>query len=224
MDGSISGYACNQNCRLVQNSDGGGGQNSSTGGGGSIPFYLLQSLNNNSGTGTSTGTPSSTPETPKVLGEKGEAKIQMTKKASVEFANPGDKNIEYRIKITNVGKLTVFGATLTDVLPDGFLFADSGKNSKTWQMGDIKAGATKDVVYFVDISSKAEPKRYTNTATLTSLNYDPVIARADIEVKPIRVLAATGFELNEFIALILFIVILLASSLVISKKLDQSNQ
>jgi uncharacterized repeat protein (TIGR01451 family) len=210
-----AGFVCSQNC-ILQSTGSSGGESSGGSGGGSSVILLLNNQTNK--TGTTTGNTTAVPENPKVLGESGEPKLSLTKKVNVEFANPGDKNIEYRIKIGNVGNLTASEVVLDDVLPEGFIFSDTGKKSKTWKIGDLKAGETKDIVYFVDILDDATPKTYVNTATAKSLNSDPVVARAELTVKPIKVLAASGFDISEFLAITFLMLLLVIASVVFKRR------
>ena len=197
--------ACSSNCQLNQcGSSGGGG----------VPLYLLTSQSN----AISTASPTPTQENPKVLGDSGEPKLNVTKKVNVEFANPGDENIEYRVKISNSGNLSAFNVVLEDVLPGGFVFSDTGKDTKTWDIGELKAGETKDVVYLVNIKDDVLPNTYINTATVKSLNNDPIIARAELEIKPIKVLAASGFEKSEFAAMAALMLLLIVASAVLKRR------
>jgi uncharacterized repeat protein (TIGR01451 family) len=211
-----AGFVCTQSCTLQSTGSSGGGSSGGNSGGGSSVVLLLNNQTNNFG--TTTGNTTAVPENPKVLGETGEPKLSLTKKVNVEFANPGDQDIEYRVKISNIGNLTATKVMLDDVLPDGLVFSDTGQNTKTWDIGDLKAGETKDIVYFVDIKDDATPKTYTNTATAKSLNSDSVVARADLLVKPIKVLAATGFEKTEFAAITALMILLIIASVVLKKR------
>jgi len=195
-DGGTSNGACpatcSNTCQSNQCSSGGGGG----GGGGGTPPFLLGN--------TASGYSLSTPQ-PIVKGEEGAPSFKITKTITtkLEFANPGQKDIEYSIIVTNEGNLTAYGVTLKDALPSGLRYADSSASPRAWDLGDIEAGKNKAVTYKVNVNEDAKPMLYRNTAEATATNISEAVqASADLNVKTTRVLAATGFDVSEFAGLV----------------------
>jgi uncharacterized repeat protein (TIGR01451 family) len=201
-NGSENCSSCSQDC------------GSCSSGGGGTPLCFL--LGNCPG---ATGFLSEASSEPTVLGEEGAPKLLIAKSVSKAFANPGDKEIMYNIKITNNGNLTAFETVLNDSLPAGLSFADSEVRQKTWQLGDIAPGETKEVNYKVNVDKDAKAMVYTNTAEASAKNHDVVRATASLEVKDIKVLAATGFNLNELVFLGTVLFSLLGLSLFFKRRL-----
>lgn len=138
-----------------------------------------------------------------VLGEEGEPKLKITKIVSTPTAKAGDKGIEYTITVINEGNLDSFSTILTDELPAGLSFEDYEFSARMWELGDIMTGETKTITYKVNVNDDAQAGVYTNTASVNSDNHDFVSASANLEIEAIIVLAETGFDIIEFMILIL---------------------
>lgn len=153
-----------------------------------------------------------------VLGEEGSPLLKITKTASTKFANAGDKNIEYTVTVANEGKLTSFATVLVDQLPEGLKYQDHDSNTRIWNLGDIKPGENKVITYKADVNQSAPDNVYINTATVHSDNHDFVSATAELTVGKVKVLAATGFNVNELILLSSILVGLIGASRLLRKK------
>ncbi len=138
-----------------------------------------------------------------VKGEEGEPILNIEKQVMAEFANPGDENIEYKISITNNGNITAYNVVLTDALPAGFAYSDGSEADKIWELGDIESGQTKGAEYFVNIASSTEPGIYANIAQASADNHGNISASVDLEIKGVEVLSESGFNLNEYILLLI---------------------
>jgi len=190
---TVSGDGCSSDCKTE---------------GGGTPLCIL--------TGTCGGS-TPTPEL-QVLGESGTPDLSITKTIDREFANAGDTDIAYSVTIINNGDLTAYDAVLIDALPVGLKFTDGGGINKDWLLGDIEPGKSVSINYSVDVAEFALPLIYTNTATVSAMNNDPVSATADLEIRAIEVLAETGFSANEFMALIATFLILAGSAFTLRRK------
>ncbi|MBU4375536.1 DUF11 domain-containing protein [Patescibacteria group bacterium] len=157
----------------------------------------------------------------KVLGEAGAPNLTISKTVNVGFANPGDTVI-YKTDITNIGNIIAYNAILTDILPAGFTFSEYGTAFQTWELGDIEPGQAKTAEYSVDISSDTGEGIYTNLAQVSADGIDPISASADLEVRKPGVLgielAPTGFNIKEFIILILTFIMLAGSAVMLRKR------
>lgn len=157
-----------------------------------------------------------------VEGEEG-APILTIKKSVIlpsGFANLGDENIEFTVIVSNEGNLTAFNVNLRDLLPKELLFADGSQNDRSWELGDIEPGKSKEIVYKVNISKDAEPIVYKNIAEAKADNFtEAVKAEAVVPVLPVKVLAVTGFETNEFIALFLLLSFISGTAIQLRKRI-----
>jgi uncharacterized repeat protein (TIGR01451 family) len=157
---------------------------------------------------------------PIVLGVEGKPLLTIEKSVNLEFANPGDKAM-YSVKITNSGNLTAFGVTLKDVLPEGLVFSGDNKKEKNIDLGDIKAGETKIIEYEVLVNKTVKAGFYPNMAKAKALNHGEIIDSVDLEVREVKVLGEelvpTGFNINEFLALI-GILMAISATIIYSKK------
>ncbi len=161
----------------------------------------------------------------KILGEEGRPNLTIQKIINAKFANPGDNNIEYTIKINNIGNLTAYNTILRDVLPKGLMFADNNSSTKIWLLGNIKPQEKQTIKYYVNISTSTKAGIYINEATLQADNNNPVKAQAELKIKKIKVLgtelAPTGFNFGEFLLLIILATASIFTSILISKKSQQ---
>lgn len=219
VNGVGPGFICLSSCILepIGSSGGGGGVSRDVGQGSAGLIDLA--------TGKAIPPPEGTPnpEEPTVLGEIGEPKLAIIKSIEMEFANPGTKNIEYRVKISNTGNLSAFQVELDDVLPKGLVFSGTNATTKHWDVGDLAVGKSKEIIYSVDVKADAKPMEYINTATAKALNHDAVIARAKLAVEPIKVLAATGFNNTEFTFLLSLLMFFITGSAFLKRRLVLLN-
>ena len=151
-------------------------------------------------------------EEPIVLAEEGAPVLTITKTNNIEFANPGDTNIQYSVVVANTGDLTAYMVSLTDVLPNGLAYTDNVLKTQTWTLGDIAEGESVETKYLVSVDEAAKSGIYVNTAEAIAVNHPAVNDTAQLEVREIVVLAETGFSLPEFISLFLSAVFLLAAA------------
>ena len=135
---------------------------------------------------------------PKVLAEEPKPELTIDKTVDKSIANPGNV-ITYTVKVTNNGDATAINVQLQDVLPAGFTFEGSDNISKTWDLGDILVGETKQVTYSVKIDDKILAGTYENLAVAWADNNDQVTDFATVEVKVIKVLAETGPGAIDFL-------------------------
>ncbi|MEK7537673.1 MAG: hypothetical protein AAB619_01720, partial [Patescibacteria group bacterium] len=137
---------------------------------------------------------------PAVLGVTSEPMLAITKTVDVKVTNPG-KNVTYTVTLNNPGDTDVTNVSLTDTLPTGFTFVDSGKTTKTWSIGTLKAHHQRVINYLVKIGDGVKAGKYENAALVLSNELDPQTAKATVEVKVPQVLglATTGVSLRDYI-------------------------
>jgi uncharacterized membrane protein len=154
-----------------------------------------------------------------VLGEEGAPDLTLSHKSLEEFVNPGAKNVQFELIVTNNGDLTSYNTVLTKELPDGFNYAGIGGAHWTWHLGDILPGESKVVKVGVNVSGDAKAGNYKSEASVTSDNNEEVVATADLEVRLIAVLAETGFSAIEFGAMLSLLFVALGLKKVLKSKL-----
>jgi len=179
--------------------------------------YTFEAVANEGGQEVKKYATYSTDSCVKVKGEEGEPILVISKAVAQDIVNPGDKNVEYTITVTNEGNLTSFDTIVVDTLPTGLTFSEDGAKEKTWELGDLEPGDSREIIYYVDVSPDAEPKVYINTAVASSSNYPPVSDTADVNIEPVKVLAVTGFDGYEFMMLLMFALASLGSVTFIKK-------
>jgi len=230
-DGSNGGGGSGAGPGSIFNFNGGGsGTGSSAGPGTGNSGNTVSNTDTSSGTGSNAPT-DQTPTSPIVLGATGAPSLTIIKITNltegVRFANPGDKNIEYKVGINNNGNLTAYQITLNDVLPAGFTLSDTGLGSGSWPLGDLPAGASREFKYLVNVGSTVTPGVYVNTASARALNHDPVTATAKLEVKGVKVagieLPKTGFSWPEFFAIAGGLITAFSLSQILRRKLNEST-
>lgn len=160
---------------------------------------------------------------PDVLGEEGAPTLSITKTVNVEFANPGDENLEYTIMISNDGSLPAYNVVMVDALPNGLSFVGEEGEIKTMEIGDIESGESKAITILVNVDEDAIASIYTNTAEASADNHDTVTATADLEVREIEVLAESGFRTSELLLALFSVISLLAIAEVLRKKFLSNN-
>jgi uncharacterized repeat protein (TIGR01451 family) len=148
--------------------------------------------------------------------------LTVVKTVNKDKVNPGEKGIEYTIKINNSGNLTANGVRLNDVLPKGLIYSENDLDITNLNIGDIVPGEPYSLSYKVDVNKDVNEGKYVNTVTVTASNHDPVIAQAELSVVKTKVLgvefAASGFSIKEFLILVFILIILIFSIYLIKKK------
>ncbi len=111
----------------------------------------------------------------------------------VGFTNPG-KTVTYTVVVTNAAAATDIAKNviLTDTLPNGFTFVDTGLATKTTSLGDLAIGQSKTLTYVVQINGFQPAGTYINTASAKGDNTTTVIATSTVEVRVPQVLGATS--------------------------------
>ena len=95
--------------------------------------------------------------------------------------NPG-ATLTYTVVVTNTGDDTAHNVVITDTLPNGFTFADTGEATKTFNLGEIAPDASVSTTYEVTVGQDATAGIHENLATASSDNYPDVTAKAPVEV------------------------------------------
>ncbi|OGF28641.1 hypothetical protein A2331_04310 [Candidatus Falkowbacteria bacterium RIFOXYB2_FULL_34_18] len=160
-----------------------------------------------------------------VLGEEGAPilKLEKTIVEEKDFYNRGDEKIRYILTISNTGNLTAFNVVLTDKLLSGLKYTDIDGDIRTWEVGDLEAGETKQFSYLADVLEDAGPGIHTNTAKASADNHETIEASEDLQVVTIEVLSEellpeTGFSVHEFVVLLMILIGLTGASSLLKKK------
>ena len=125
---------------------------------------------------------------PVVLGETAPS-LTIEKSVAESFVNPGGM-ATYTVIVTNDGDAPAFNATLVDVLPTGFVFADTGKTTMTWELGDIAPTESVTITYDAKADVSTLAGKYINTATAAADDVDDIDATASLEIREVQVLGA----------------------------------
>ncbi|MFA6512027.1 MAG: SdrD B-like domain-containing protein [Patescibacteria group bacterium] len=134
---------------------------------------------------------------PKVLGVDTSAQLTINKTVDKEVINPRGLLL-YSVTVTNVGDETATNVTVTDNLPQGFTFVADGAVTKVYAIGDLEPNHSRTITYQVRVAEDAKAGTYTNLAVATADNASKIADQADVEVRPGRVLAATGAGTLEY--------------------------
>lgn len=131
--------------------------------------------------------------TPRVLGATDQPSLTLTKKAEVTTTIAGS-TIGYSVTVLNGGTIDDTNVIVTDTLPDGFVFDDTGTTVRTWTIPSLRATESKTFTYLVRIDSSAAAGSYINTVVALGNLIDPVTAVAEVTVLAPQVLglATTG--------------------------------
>ena len=114
--------------------------------------------------------------------------LEIVKVVDKELVNPGDSVI-YTVTVTNVGEGTAINVILTDTLPSGFTFADTGNATKTWELGDMESGDSVTKEYDVNVDSNQPAGFNDNFAETWADNHDKIDDVATVEVRIPQILA-----------------------------------
>lgn len=120
--------------------------------------------------------------------------LQITKSNNINgFVNPG-QGVIYTVTVTNASGSTdtAKNVVITDTLPNGFVFADTGLATKTIAVGDLTPGQSKTFTYNVNVSQFQLAGFYTNTANAKGDNTTTVTATSVVEVRVPTVLGETS--------------------------------
>ena len=107
--------------------------------------------------------------------------LEITKLVDKQKVNPG-ATLTYTVVVTNTGDDTAHNVVITDTLPNGFTFADTGEATKTFNLGEIAPDASVSTTYEVTVGQDATAGIHENLATASSDNYPDVTAKAPVEV------------------------------------------
>jgi len=150
--------------------------------------------------------------------------LSMVKTVDKITVMPGDKNIKFTLLVTNTGNGSASNVAIKDTLPAGMTFSDDGSTMKTWELGLLGAGTSRELVYYADVAPDASADKLVNNAEVTADNYPTLSAKASINVLQPQVLgvklAETGFKLIEFLLLISVLIILLGASRFLKNKIS----
>lgn len=126
---------------------------------------------------------------PQVLAATANPKLAITKTVKEDFVNPGGK-ANYTVTVKNEGDATAVNVRITDSLPTGFTFTETGLANRVWVVGDLDAKAVKTITYEVTVDPATKTGTYENLAVAMADNHDPVSAQATIEVRKPSVLSS----------------------------------
>jgi len=129
-------------------------------------------------------------------------KLTIEKSIAETFANPGS-TINYTIVVKNTGSAVAYNIVLTDTLPDGFTYTDTGLSTREWNLGNFGAGTEKTITYQVSVGENVVPDDYLNTAEVKANDLDPVSDDATIEIREGEVLGEATTTVPTTVPIIL---------------------
>ncbi len=137
---------------------------------------------------------------PQILGATTAPNLTITKTVKPTTANPG-QTITYTVTIKNTGDGDAKNVVLTDTLPSGLTFLDTGKSTQTWDIGTLAANHDRVINYLVKVGSTVKAGTYKNLAVVTASDLSPQQATATLTVKVPQVLglATTGVSLRDYL-------------------------
>jgi uncharacterized repeat protein (TIGR01451 family)/LPXTG-motif cell wall-anchored protein len=94
-----------------------------------------------------------------------------------DIANPGE-TLHYTIVLKNNGNAPANNVKLTDTLPTGFTFSDTGLATKEWDLGNMAMGVEKITNYEVLVGQGVVPGDYKNIAAAQATNQGVIYAKA----------------------------------------------
>lgn len=137
---------------------------------------------------------------PSVLGATITPELILKKTVKGTTVNAGG-TATYTVTISNTGTADLTNVVLKDTLPKGFTFTDTGKATRSWTIGTLKAHHERVINYIVRVDATVKAGKFDNKAIATSAELDPQMAVATVTVKAPRVLglATTGASMNDYL-------------------------
>lgn len=129
----------------------------------------------------------------------------------------------YNITVENNGNSTASNVVLTDTLPEGFVFPESGENKKEWLLGDIEPGEYKSISYMVEAGNDLDSGIYENNIEVKAMNHEPVSLLDGINLKRSILNSLTGGNQLIFSLGIILIFIVLTIIILYGKKKRYGN-
>lgn len=102
--------------------------------------------------------------------------------------------IMYTITIKNYGTGDAINLILTDNLPSGFTYEDTGLTSRQWSYTSLSPGEVITETYNAKINNNITEATYITVATVSASNHNPISNKAQITVRTIptmQILLAT---------------------------------
>lgn len=118
--------------------------------------------------------------------------LTIDKTVAQPTVQPGD-HVSYSVVVKNTGNGAANNVVLTDVLPAGLTFADTGTTTRSWSIAAIFAAGDSTIIsYPVAAAADIALGSYVNTASLISSNHPSVSDTANVTVAlPVVLGAAT---------------------------------
>jgi uncharacterized repeat protein (TIGR01451 family) len=119
--------------------------------------------------------------------------LSITKSNNVSiFTNPG-QTVTYTVVVKNSALATASAVNvmMTDTLPAGFTFVDTGLSTKVIALGTIAPGNSVTLTYDVLVSTTISSGNYINTASAKGENTDTVSATSTVAIRVPEVLGVT---------------------------------
>jgi len=91
--------------------------------------------------------------------------------------------VAYKIYITNIGNINAVGIVVTDNLPDGFTYTDTGLIARQWHYTSLAPGENKTITYDVKIADNAKDGTYMNIASIKGDNFSSITDKVEIVVR-----------------------------------------
>lgn len=117
--------------------------------------------------------------------------LELDKTTAQPFSNPGG-TYDFTLTVVNSGTITATNVVVTDILPNGFIAADS---ITRWNIGDLAPEASHTIAFKVNVGILVAPGDYTNIAKAVADNYGEVIADAPMDIRTGTVLGMGYQEL-----------------------------
>lgn len=119
--------------------------------------------------------------------------LSITKSNNVSiFTNPG-QTVTYTVVVKNSALATASAVNvmMTDTLPAGFTFVDTGLSTKVIALGTIAPGNSVTLTYDVLVSTTVSSGNYINTASAKGENTEIVSASSTVAIRVPEVLGVT---------------------------------
>src|SRR3989338_6756264 len=122
--------------------------------------------------------------------------LSISKTANNSVVNIGGV-ASYSVSIINSGNGTATNVSLTDTMPNGFTHTTNGQTVRTWNLGNIVPGETKNVTYSANIANNVASGSYINTAVAIASNHGSVSDTASVAVQNTPVVTNPVLFLNK---------------------------